>query len=112
MSGWSVVAVAAVSRPIRASFTMGTALGFKRSGLPSTGCEKPGRIVLVGFDFRGGYFFGSHPRGAQLANQIPQYMPFFEKAAKSLPEGVEIVNATPNSALECFPMMGLSQALA
>lgn len=88
----------------------GNSTGFQAIGLAIHWMRKPGRIVLVGFDMRGEYFFGHHPRGRALANFGP-YMPFFETAAKSLPEGVEIVNCSPNTALECFPKMLLEDVL-
>lgn len=74
------------------------------------------RIVLVGFDMRlvdgRRHFFGDHPR--PLIN-TPSYQPFvtaFERAARKLPPHVEILNATPGSALTCFPKVTLNEALA
>jgi hypothetical protein len=65
-------------------------------------------IVMVGFDMRSvdgkSHFFGEHQR---LRNPTPDFAIFikhFEKAAKLLPEGIRIVNATPGSALTCFPL--------
>lgn len=68
-------------------------------------------IVLVGFDMRhvGGksHFFGDHPRELY---QRPEYESFV-KAFGDAPEGVQIVNATPDSAVKCYPMMSLEEAL-
>lgn len=74
------------------------------------------RIVLVGFDMRivdgKRHFFGDHPK--PLTN-TPHYGPFvsaFERAARKMPPHVEILNATPDSALTCFPKVTLDEALA
>jgi SAM-dependent methyltransferase len=76
------------------------------------------RIVLVGFDMRHvdgkKHFFGDHP--SPLRNSPPKVFPawieIFTKAAKTLPADIKVVNATPDSALQCFPAWGLEAALA
>lgn len=77
------------------------------------GCK---RIVLCGFDMRQvagrSHFFGEHPPAFGSPTDYSQFLPAFERAAKQLPEGVEIINATPGSALRCFAMMTLDDALA
>lgn len=73
------------------------------------------RIVLVGFDMRVGdrrHFFGSHPPPLRNSLDYELLIPSFAHAAKHLPAGVEILNATPGSALTCFPMKPLAGALA
>lgn len=75
-----------------------------------------GRIALVGFDMRkvGGvrHFFGEHPPGLRVTQNGYQTWPKkFARAAEMLPAGVEIVNCTPGSALTCFRMMDLRDAL-
>jgi hypothetical protein len=91
----------------------GMCSGFVGVGLAIHWLRKPGRIVLVGFDFRevNGrlYWNGQHPNG-RGGGQFHTYMPQFEEAAKCLPQGVEIINATPGSALECFPFVDLEDA--
>jgi hypothetical protein len=73
------------------------------------------RIVLVGFNLQplGGqvHFFGNHPAGLRQTARYERFVPNFAEAAKRLPAGVEIVNATPDSALKCFPAMALDDAL-
>lgn len=75
-----------------------------------------GRVALVGFDMRKvdgkAHFFGDHPKG--LTKTRVGYVNWpkaFAKAAKELPATVEIVNCTQGSAMTCFPMMELSDAL-
>ena len=71
------------------------------------------RILLVGFDMRGQneHFFGPHPK--QLGRKTggsdyPKWIRFFEGLGKELAaRGVEVLNATPGSAMTCFPMVRL-----
>lgn len=70
-------------------------------------------IVLIGFDMGGkGHFFGDHPSSLLNQDNYAKWVPNFAKAAELLPEGIRIVNATPGSRLDCFPMMSLEQAIA
>lgn len=69
------------------------------------------RIVLVGFNMSGPHFFGSHPR--PLINSNPRsFVSAFAAAAARMPAGLEIVNATPGSALRCWPQVDLAAVLA
>ena len=65
------------------------------------------RIVLVGFDMHGSHFFGAHPSPLRNTKSFDRYIKSFEEAAKMLPEHIRIVNATPGSALRCFPFVDL-----
>jgi hypothetical protein len=70
-------------------------------------------IVLVGFDMRhiGGksHFFGDHPTGVFQRGEYESFAAKFDKAPP--PDGVTIINATPGSALKCYPMMELETAI-
>ncbi len=72
------------------------------------------RIVLVGFNMKsiGGrsHFFGDHPGRLHRSTKYERFVSFFVKAARTLPPGIEIINATPNTALNCFPKMRLEDA--
>jgi hypothetical protein len=70
------------------------------------------RIILVGFDMHGTHFFGRHPAGLRNTTSHKNFIRAFERAAKLLPPEIEILNATPGSALRCYPMMDLNDALA
>ncbi len=82
------------------------------------------RIVLVGFDMRVvpvedrgvtkqmRHFFGDHPAPLRNAASYRNFIKPFEVAAKTLPKGIQILNATPGSALTCFPMVSLHEAFA
>lgn len=73
------------------------------------------RILLVGFDMsaRGkSHFFGEHPEGLIRNSNYERFVPQFERAARRLPSDIEIINCTPGSALRCFPMMDLEDALS
>ena len=71
-------------------------------------------IVLVGFNMSRpngkGHFFGDHPKGLTNQEQYERWIPQFERAAKALTDTV-IINATPDSALTCFPQMELDEAI-
>jgi hypothetical protein len=72
-------------------------------------------IVLVGADLRhvGGksHFFGDHPEGLYRNPNFTRFDKNFVEAAGDLPEGVEIVNATPGTAMTAFPVMELEEAI-
>ena len=72
-------------------------------------------VVLVGFDMKGSHFFGDHPRMPRRephnGKAFPRFLQHFAKAAALLPPGIRIINATPCSAMTCFPMMSLEEAL-
>jgi len=76
------------------------------------GCK---HIILVGFNMQkvGGksHNFGEHPPELLSGTTYLPFVRHFEQAAKMLPQHIRIVNATPDSALTCFPMMTLDQAL-
>lgn len=70
------------------------------------------RIVLVGFDMHGSHFFGRHPAPLRNSSSFAGFIEHFRRAAKALPPGLEILNATPGSALDAFPKVSLDDALA
>jgi hypothetical protein len=74
------------------------------------------RIVLVGFDMRevGGrrHFFGEHPRPLRSGGCFQSWAAKFASAAKCLPAGVQVVNATPGSAVKAFPFVKLDDECA
>jgi hypothetical protein len=76
------------------------------------------RIILVGANMQS-VNGKTHCAGVDRTNgrlractDYRRFVPHFEKAAETLPPWIEIINATPNSALRCFPMMALDEALA
>lgn len=79
-----------------------------------------GRIALVGFDLQPvegrRHFFGDHPAPLRSTVSGPsgayaKCIRAFELAATLLPPGIQIVNCTQGSALRCFPMMDVADAL-
>jgi len=90
--------------------------GFQAINLAIHRLGGTGRVVLIGFDMRivagRRHFFGEHP--SALRSTGPGYAMWcrkFDQAARMLPSGLEIINCTPGSALRCFPMMDLADAL-
>lgn len=71
------------------------------------------RVILVGFDMRmvngQRHFFGKHPAKLRNVGNYQHFIAKFAKAARRLPKGVEIINATPGSALNCFPYQRLEE---
>ena len=71
-------------------------------------------VVMVGFDMKGNHFFGDHPPMPcrwPKKNNFPGWITHFNRAAELLPPHIRIINATEGSALKCFPMMPLKEAL-
>lgn len=71
-------------------------------------------IVLVGFDMHhayGAHFFGDHPIELTRNTDHSVFTRNFKAAARSIPPGVQIINATPGSGLTVFPMRTLDEAL-
>ncbi len=67
---------------------------------------KATRVLLYGMDCKGSHYFGQHKK---LKNTSPQRFEVFKKQweaySKTVTEGVEIINATPGSAITCFPFL-------
>lgn len=74
------------------------------------GCDP---IVLLGFDMKGDNWDG-RPRRAQKDKAYEQrFMPAIARMAAPLQQhGVTVLNATPGSALGCFPKITLEEVLA
>ena len=74
------------------------------------------RIVLAGFDMRevGGrrHFFGEHPRPLRNGGSLSRWAQRFNKAARTVPAGTEVVNATRGSAIKGFPFVDLGAECA
>ncbi len=74
------------------------------------------RIVLLGFDMHrknGAHWHGDHEG---MLSAPASHMPIWRREFRALAadlreEGVKVVNATEGSALDCFPMLPLREAL-
>ncbi len=74
------------------------------------------RIVLTGFDMghHDGltHFFGDHPKTMQTNSPFEMFIGFFESAVEPLKQaGVEVINSSRRSRLECFPYLPMERAL-
>lgn len=75
------------------------------------------RIILLGFDMKLGpkneeHWFGSHPRKTDPGT-FSFMLNNFRKAVKPLAElGIEVINCSPDSALDCFRKEPLGETLA
>ena len=74
----------------------------------------PKNIILVGYDMQGPHFFGEHPASIRMhpnmATWIQSYNILGDKLIDSM--GINVVNASPGSALKRFPPVDLAAALA
>lgn len=75
------------------------------------------KIVLLGFDMQpgknGDHFFGAHKYPGAVQPRFRDFREMFLTIVDPLKAaGVEVVNATPGSALEAFPLVTLDEALA
>jgi hypothetical protein len=72
------------------------------------------RIVLIGYDGqpKGGrhHFFGEHPDKSFAPYDVIRVR-FLEAVEPARAAGVEILNASPDSRIDCFPMVTLADGL-
>lgn len=70
------------------------------------------KVLLCGVDLHspGDHFFGRHPEGLK-STPARRLEAFKEQFARYRPQGVEIVNCSPGSALKAYPMGGLEDYL-
>lgn len=72
------------------------------------------RVLLLGYDARGvggkDHYFGEHPDKTKPPYEILKAR-FKSAAAAAKKLGVEILNATPGSALDCFSRIDLAEGL-
>ncbi len=76
------------------------------------GCK---RILLCGFDMRGGHWHEQHqiPLRAAGEGMYPRWIERFPLLGSELKaRGIEVLNCTPNSALRCFQFADLGEVLA
>lgn len=74
-----------------------------------------GRILLLGFDMQGTHFYGRNkwPKANNPHDQIFRcWVTGFETAAPRLKQlGIDVINASPVSALNCFRKMSFADAV-
>jgi hypothetical protein len=68
-------------------------------------------IVLVGFDMRGHSHFLQRTNGLKVTKEYGDFAGEFDNAAKLLPPGIEIWNATPKSGIAGFTRVTLEDVL-
>lgn len=71
------------------------------------------RIVLLGFDMKPtGQWHGEHEKPSRSENYATRFMPALRRMSAPLcAYGVEVLNATEDSALDCFPKISLKDVL-
>ncbi len=71
-------------------------------------------IVLLGYDFNspGAHWFGEHEGGINVKSNFAAWVPKMRPLADDLDAvGVRVMNCSTNSALDCFPKMGIIEAM-
>jgi len=73
---------------------------------------KASRVVLLGFDMQGGHWHGQHPAGFPnpTGHNFKIWIGWLQRLAVEF-SGVEIINASRETALDCFPRLDLKSAL-
>lgn len=72
----------------------------------------PRRQLLLGFDMRPGHWHDRHKVPSKVANYTTRFPDEMARMGAALvARGVGVVNCTPGSALTCFPMASLDEAL-
>lgn len=86
--------------------------GFQALGLAVLGLGGAGRVLLIGYDCRGGRFFGTRPGRPSRAHQHETWIAAYLAVARRLGEiGVEVINCSPRSAIDAFPRRTLAEAI-
>lgn len=75
------------------------------------------KLILTGFDYQdaGNHWFGRHPATLAQANPgtVTRWLSCMRGEAPRLKQrGVTVINATRETAIDCFPRMSVGQALA
>ena len=72
------------------------------------------KAILLGFDYKdpGNHFFGRHSGALDRASNMHRWIRAMHDAAPVMAQAnYEVINSTPNSAIKCFPQMGIEDAL-
>lgn len=71
------------------------------------------RILLCGFDMRGGHWHPPHRTRNPTRSSFERWIRRFDGLGAALSaRGISVINCTPGSAIKCFPFMALEEALA
>lgn len=84
---------------------------------------RPKNILLVGFDlkkdpregdnFGKSHFDGDHPPGVYRISPFANFIQWFHSSTEHLADlGIRVYNCNYNSAMECFPKLGLEECLS
>jgi len=72
------------------------------------------KVVLIGYDMKvkqGRHNYHNYHNHTPRDDVYNKFFVHFKKIKEELPEGIEIINATPDSALSLFPKVSLKEAL-
>jgi hypothetical protein len=81
-------------------------------GLEVARSKGASRILLLGFDMHGTHFFGPYTNGLSNTTDQRRRMHLAQYARWSKRnQGIQVINCTPGSALQCFPVARLDEYL-
>lgn len=71
------------------------------------------RVLLCGMDMRGGHWHPEHQDPLRTTPRMTyqRWIVMMDTLARYLPAGIEVINCTPDSAIEAFPAVSLREAL-
>jgi hypothetical protein len=99
--------------PVANGVCSGSNSGYQILDLSIQALGRDGRIILLGYDMRHvngkSNWHGGHPVETKEAWYTNVYSLFFNNLR--VPQGVQILNATPGSALKCFKRVELESVL-
>jgi len=92
----------------------GSNSGYQAINLACHFLDWKGRIILIGFDMghdgEQKHWFGDHPYPMNVNSPFDEFIELFNTI--KLPEGIEVINCSRRTALDCFPRMDLDECLA
>jgi hypothetical protein len=72
---------------------------------------KPKKIILLGYDMKGKHWFGDHPGRLKSNSPYGQWVENFRHIAREITKEVEVINCSPDSALDCFEKSKLEDSI-
>ncbi len=71
------------------------------------------KVILLGYDMQGAHWFGNHPKACRSATNFPLWIKNFGTTPPDLARaGVEVINCSRRTALDCFPRATLEEAFS
>lgn len=73
---------------------------------------KPARVILLGYDMKGDHWFTNRPAKFKKNAPLTKFVQNFKIISREIKrENIEVVNCSPDTALNCFEQMNLADVL-